>query len=343
MANPMMYGWGIDISNAPSFKKAMSIQNFKAGQRTFARYSELAAHTIAFEGLTDTMDERCLREGFLWYPLVAIFKVGDKWINLPAVPGGRGFNAQGNFGDVYAYGKNGTVYHIMCHMRGEDESAFLSRTPGVAAGVDYEGYCLRAADNCFPLIDTVIFYSSQVADLMSAIANCTPLMHHPIQLQASQKQRATALKWYKELDENAPFIFTPPVSDSSGRLMSAEPVNLLQGGDIVKPTMELIDWLDQRCLMEIGIENAGTQVDKKGENLTTSEVTATDTVTAMVTQNRIDLINQQIKDLHINEIPGLEDFCCVKGHKYNVDISGMDRDEWDTVANDDTGDSESDE
>lgn len=344
MANSLMYGWGIDISNAPGFKKAAALQNYKSGQRMLARYAELAAHTTAYEGYTNTISERTMREGLLWYPLVAIFNVGDQWINLPANPGGRGFNPQGNFGDCYAYGKNGQVFHIMCHMPGEDESAFLRRTPGIATGADYEGYCIRANDACYPLINTVIFYSEQIADLLSALANVTPLMHHPINFQVGQKQRATALKWWKELDQNIPFLFSPPASDSSGRLMQVAPVNLLANGDLVKPTVELLDWFDQRCLAEIGVENMGSQVDKKGENLTLSEVNGTDTVTNMVVENQINLINNQIDELGINKIPGLESFKCVRGHRNEfTDLSGMDADERDTMADESADDYGSDE
>lgn len=334
MANSFMYGWGIDISNAPQFKRAAALQNFRSGQRTFARYAELAAHTTKYEGLTETMSERTMREGLLWYPLVAIFKVGDNWVNLPAVPGGRGFNAQGNFGDCYAYGKNGQVYHVQCHMQGEDETEFLKRTPGIATGIDYEGYCIRANDSCTPMIETVLFYSEQIADLLSALANCTPLMHHPINFQVSQKQRATAIKWYKELDNNLPFLFTPPTTDAGGHVMNVEPVNLLANGDIVKPTVELLDWFDNRCLTEIGVKNMGSQVDKKGENLTMSEVNGTDTVTSLVVENQVNLINQQIEELHINEEEGLEEFKCMRGYDdgNNFDLSGMDGDERDTMA-----------
>lgn len=296
---------------------------------------------MSFTGLTETMSERSMREGLLWYPIVAIFKVGDNWVNLPAVPGGRGFNAQGNFGDGYAYGKNGQVYHIAFHMQGEDETAFLKRTPGVATGAYYEGYAIRARDNCAPLINTVIFYSEQIADLMSALANCTPLMHHPIALQANQKQRATAIKWYKEMEQNIPFIFTPPVNDSSGRLFQAEPVNLLANGDIVKPTVELLDWFNNQCLTEIGVTNMGSQVDKKGENLTTDEIHGTDEVTNIVVDNQVNLINQQIKELHINEIEGLENFRAQRGHEDGTNDTGeMDGDERDDMADNTSDNSE---
>lgn len=338
MANSFMYGWGIDISNAPSFKKAAALQNFRSGQMALNRYAELAAHTLSFEGLTDTMSERTMREGLLWYPLVCIFKVGDSWINLPAVPGGRGFNAQGNFGDCFAYGKNGRVYHVNLHMQGEDETSFLSRTPGPKTPGEYFGYAIRARDSCTPMIETVIFYSEQIADLLSALANCTPILHHPINFSVSQKQRATALKWYKELDSNIPFTFMPRV-DESGNSFDASPVNMLKDGDIIKPTIELLDWFDQRCLTEIGIKNMGSQVDKKGENLISDEVNGTDTVTSLVVKNQVDLINQQIEELKMNELEGLENFRCVNNmeamNAFNV--QSMDSGERDAVADDDSG------
>lgn len=338
MANSFMYGWGIDISNAPSFKKAAALQNFRSGRRCFARYSELAAHTTSYEGYTETISERTMREGLLWYPLVTIFRVGDTWINLPAVPGGRGFNAQGNFGDCFAYGKNGRVYHVNLHIPGEDENAFLSRTPGPETPGEYEGYAIRANDSCTPMIDTVIFYSEQIADLLSAVANCTPLLHHPIDFQVSQKQRTTALKWFKELDSNIPIMFTP-LAEDGGSLMNVAPVNLLANGDIIKPTIEALDWFDQRCLTEIGVKNMGSQVDKKGENLLTDEVNGTDTVTSLVVKNQVNLINLQIKEQGINKITGLENFRCVNEmEKINnaFDIQRVDREERDTM---DDGDS----
>lgn len=342
MANGLMNGWGIDISNSPSFKKAAAIASIRTGARVFARYANLASMTLDFEGLTNTMSNRAMREGLLWYPIVAVFKVGDSWINLPAVPGGRGFNAQGNFGDGFAYGKNGRVYHVTFKMPGEDEADFLKRTPGPETPGEYRGYCLRANDACMPLIDTVLYYSEQIADLLGAISGVTPLLHHPINFQCTQRQRASAIKWYKELEANLPFMFTPyETPDNTRASFHAEPVNLLANSDIIKPTVELIDWFDNRCLTEIGIANIGSQVDKKGENLTEDEIHGTDAVTSLIVQNQVDLINQQIDEMHINEEPGLEEFRCIARRYANDtidDVRSVDQYEREPMADEDTGD-----
>lgn len=343
--NSFISGWGIDLTNAPGFKKATALQNMRSAQVTFARYATLASRIIKFEGVTDTCSDRVFREGFLWYPTVSIFKVGDNYVNLPSVPGGRGFNAQGEFGDGYAYAKNGQVYHINYKMPGEDETSFLARTPGPETPGEYRGVVLRANDMCYPLINTVIYYTEKIADMFAAIGNSSKLLKTPLLVQCDQKQRATFIKWYKELEANFPFIIMPRGSinnNASRSSISIEPFNVSANGDIIKPAVELIDWYDQRCLMELGIKNAGTQVDKKGENLTSDEVNSSDVVTNLVVDNMVNTINEQIERMGVHEMPGLENLKCVRGDINGAsDIRGVLSEQSESLADQSAGDNQS--
>lgn len=339
--NPLTGGWSINITKSPAYKQAIAMQMWKTQMNTFLRYVNLAVPRIAFDGMTKTMSERCAQETIVWYPLIALFKVGDSWVNLPAVPGGRGFNPEGNIADGYAYGRNGQVFHVSFKMPGENESSFLARTPGPNVKGEYKGYCLRANSSCYPIVETIVQNVEQIADLLQALKDCTWLLHHPINFSCDPKQRATALKWYKDVDNHMPFTFTPvPMDDTSRRPFSAEVVNLIGGTDTIKQIVETIDWWDQRTLTQIGIKNMGSQVDKKGENLTMAEVNGTDTVTYMTIQDQVNLINKQIDEMGINEEPGLENFRAKRGDEINGndDLRSMDGSEPGDVAGESTGD-----
>lgn len=119
-------------------------------------------------------------------------------------------------------------------------------------------------------------------------------------------------KWYKAIDENQPVLFINKNRPKDGREPDkAEVVNLVDGGDIVKPASEVVDWFEQRFLAECGIGNVGSQVDKKGENLIRAEVHSSDDVTEMITTGLVDYINNQLESSGVLEMPGCENLRCI--------------------------------
>lgn len=321
------YLFGIDIYNAPSYKDVTKFQNMRASMVTFARYCNMASHRYEFEGCPPTISERVLRESLLWYPTVSFWEVGDSTIALPSVPGGRGFNAYGDLGDGFAYGKNGEVYHVNYEIAGADEAKILDKTTGQKIQLKYTGKYIRENDLMFPFINTVIFYTEQVADTLRAIENSRILLKHPIGLYTTEAQKKTWEKWYNELNENQPVLFINKNKPTDGHEPDkAEVINLVEGGDIVKPASEVLDWFEQRFLAECGIGNVGSQVDKKGENLISDEVHSSDDVTNMITQGLVDYINNQLEVQGIHELAGCEGLKAVP-RKEDTDDEDIQRDD----------------
>lgn len=304
--------WGIDIQNSPSYKDVTKFQNIRSAVNTFARYCNIASHRFEFEGCPETISERVLREGLLWYPCISFWTVGDSTVAMPSVPGGSGFNAYGDLGDGFAYAKNGKVYKINYDIPGGDTVRILNETVGPRVSAEYSGRYIRANDLMFPFINTVIFYTEQVADTLRAIENARILLKHPIGLYTTEAQKKNWEKWYNELKENQPIMFINKNKPADGHEPDkAEVVNLVEGGDIIKPASEVLDWFENRFLAECGVGNIGSQVDKKGENLISDEVHGSDAVTNMVTEGLVEYINNELEKQGIREMPGCENLKCV--------------------------------
>lgn len=313
MFNYFLNGSFINIQKSPSFKKAADLQNYQAARVVFSRYLNLALNRIDFEGLPPTISSRVLRESYLWYPLTCFFTVGYSTVALPAVPGGRGWNAYGDFGNAYSFAKNGHCYMISTEMQGAELTAFLTKTVAeYPINAAYHGAIIRCNDNCDPFINTVIFYANQVSDLIRALEVQRTLLKHPIGIGTTVKQRASVLKNLHDIDENLPFLLLNQTSNGT-TLEQAQAINLMQGGDVIKPTMEAIDWWENRFFAESGISNAGSQVDKKGENLTTAELSTTEPVTSAVVRIAVNFYNQQLKASGVLDLPGCGNIRCVPG------------------------------
>lgn len=315
----------VDLSNSPAYDKLAYMENKRAAITTFARYVNIAAHRYGFDGVPDTMSERVIRESLLWYPITSFFTIGDNTFCLPAVPAGRWYNAYGNFGDGFAYARNGKVYHINFDMPGAQDARFLNQTVGPKIDGDFKGVCIRENDTCIPFIYTVLFYVEQVADTIRGLENARFLLKHPVGVWTTPEQKKTWERYFKRVDENMPYVFFNKNKPQDGRQPDeAEVINFLKDGDIIKPTIEMVDWWEQRFLAECGVGNMGSQVDKKGENMIDAEVHSSDDVTNMITSGLVDYINNQLEESGVHDMPGCENLTCVE-RKQDEDLFRDDR------------------
>lgn len=337
--------WGINIKRSPGYRRALEIKKAQIAMNTFNRFCDIAAHIVDFERLDDTIDDRVVRQSLLWYPLTVFFVVGNHTMCLPGLPTGRGWNVNGNFGSACAIGMNGRTYQIKLRIPGGDDAPILTEMTGYDDyPFDYEGVAIRANDNCYPFINTVLYYTENIADILLALENDKILLQHPIDFHMTQRQMKTAIKWMADLKQGSPFMYTPKMASNGQKITdSMEVVNFMEGGNLLKPAMEALDWNEQRFFAECGVKNAGSQVDKKGENLTMSEVHSSDDVTNVVRQGKVDYINDQMKKMGVLELPGMASARCVirKGVQEDDDVDDvqrMDRKEGDPVAGDAAGD-----
>lgn len=330
--------WCINLKKAPTYKQAVYMKNMEADINTFSRYANIAAHRVDFEGAPPTVSTRVVRESLLWYPITIFFVVGDSTICLPGNPSIGGFNAAGNFASGIATAKNGENYQIRFSMPGTDESKFLLTTTGgdIMVNPDYEGTYIRANDMCFPFINRVLWYSRNVADLLRSVENNIFLVKHPVIVPTTVKGRKTMLEWIRQTEDNYPYQFLFKNSDGRTEPDDVKVQNLDEQGTISKSAMEMIDWLEQRFYGECGIENMGSQVDKKGENMINAEVSASDDITNFVTQGLVDYINDELEVMGVKKLPGMENFRCVprKGisNGETDDIRGISGEEPDAMA-----------
>lgn len=304
--------WNIDIKNSSAYGVYATCKNKKMFTDIFCRNANLAAFRYDVEGLPDTMRDRVIKQGHLWYQGVCYFVLDDApdtAFALPAVAGGLGFNMYGDLGDCYAFGMNGDVFHIRLDIRGADNSRQLARMQGGISPyrITAEGHGVFVRENymLYPFINTTIFYSEQIADTMRAMENSRYWLKHPVGMSGTEKERATWEKYRKAVDDNLPYIW---IYDTETRAVRpsdhVQPQNMNDATDFTRPATEVIDWYEQQYWRECGIQNMGGQIDKKGENLVNAEVSHTDDYTALKTQMLLETLNSQLDEVH--KLPGCE-------------------------------------
>lgn len=308
----------INITQSPAYGEYLSgeqrdtvagYKNRKIFANIFIRNANIASFRYDIDGAPDTINARAVKQGHLWYPGVCYFELDDApgtTFALPAVPGGSGYNMYGELADCYAFGMNGDVYHIRLAIRGEDKSRVVTRTPGpYAIAAEGHGAFVRENYMMWPFIHQTIFYSDQIADTMRAMENSRYWLKHPVGLHGTEKERKTWETYRQQVADNVPYVW---IYDNELQRNSsnahASPENMNDATDFTRPASEVIDWFEQQYWRECGIENMGGQIDKKGENLQTAEITHTSDYTSMTTQMLLDTLNEQLDEVH--KLPGCE-------------------------------------
>lgn len=322
-------GWLVDITNSPAYSDYLAakdadtikfvdkrnittiLKNRRIFINTFVRNANLAAFRYDVDGLPDTINPRQVKQGHLWFPGVCYFELDDipgYTFALPAVPGGRGYNMNGDPTDAYTFSMNGDVYHIRIDIQGSDVAPILEKTPMAPPyKIAGEGHGVFVRENyeMYPFVNQTIFYADQIADTMRAMENNRYWLKHPVGMHGTEDEKKTWEKYIQTVNDNNPWVW---IYDSKLKINAAadhvEPSNMNDATDFTRPCSEVIDWFEQQYWRECGIQNMGGQIDKKGENLQTAEVTHTDDYTSFVSQMLLDTLNDQLDMVH--KLPGCE-------------------------------------
>lgn len=310
----MWYNNGFHIyidPKAKSVKKLASFKNWHTFQFKFFEYCGDAINRYKITGLPDTVSERVVLESLLWYGCVFFFEKNDNLIALPGMPDGSGLNIYGDYAGAWVYGANGYNEHVDVILPGADNSKLLQQTNSGYKAKDGTAVMVRENAFVYPFMNTVIYYANTIADTMRTLDVARENIKRPYIITAEESVIPSIKQYFNNVNNNEPFVI------SSG-IFPADKVSVLpfdKNPEYVHITSELIDWYDQKFREACGIKNMGGQIDKKGENLISDEVTQNDEYTRNRHIQWIDSLNRGF-DV-VNELAGTN-IKCVEAEHENV-------------------------
>lgn len=255
--------------------KLASYENNFVFQNVFNSLLGDALHRYDLEGAPDTVSKRVVMQSLLWNASFFVFKKNNAIFALPGVPDGSGINLNGDFAGAYVYGQNGYNEKINLVIPGGDTTSLLEQTN---SGITYKegtGVLIRENPQMYPFINILIYYASCIADTMRTLDVCRKNAKRPYIISAEQSVVESIKKYFDKRDANEDYIISTGVFPADK--VHIEP--LQNNPDFTHSASELIDWYTQRFREECGIKNLGAQVDKKGENLQSAEITYNDEYT----------------------------------------------------------------
>ena len=312
---PMFYG---DIGKNHK-KKLASFKNNISFQNTFARLVLDALERYELEGLPETISERVTLQSFLWYAGAVFFEKSGSLYALPAAPSGDGFNIYGDPASAWVFSKNGVFNEeVSLFIPGSDESKFLTETNAINLPHKLKGVYVWENKLRYPFVNYTMFFASAIADTMRTLDVCRTNIKNPFIITAEESVVPTVKKYMEQRDNNEEYVLSSGIFDAS----KVSVIPLVTNSDSLNSCTELIEWYENKYKELCGVDNNG-QMDKKGENLISTEITINNMYTEMSVDKCIDTINEGLDS--VNKIYGTSIRCVPKHRKeepQNDDIRG---------------------
>ena len=321
---PLNFGEGKN-----TLKKLSTYKNNLVFCNVFSRLLTDTLSSSKIEGLTDTMDERTFKQALIWYGSCGLIEKDNNFLTLPALPGGN-FNIYGNPQSGFSMGFNGWTEQVNFYLPGSDKSEFLNKTIlNYGENKAYNAVFVRDNELCYPLINVIIYFAECIADAYRTLDVCRENTKQPYIITAEESIVNSVKEFFKKRNNNESFIV------SSG-IFPADKINLLPfetNESNITTTTGLIDWYENKFKEIIGIDN-NTNIDKKGENLITDEISINEEYTNLSLQKRLDCINRHL-DI-FNELYGLNLHATANKEIRKEEIS-----DYDDISGDENEESES--
>lgn len=257
-------------------------------QITFTRLLNITMETITIDGLPDTISERVFLQSLIWYGSAVAFKKNGGLFILPGIPTGNGFNIYGDCGEAWVYSiANGQFNEpVKLYIPGSDENAFLKRLiDGEQTGKE-NGVIIWDNAMRYPFINTIIYFADSIADSMRTLDVSRFWLKRPVIFGAEESTQLSIDKTIKDMEENNTYTITNGLTGVDKTQLFNTNVN----GQSLADITALIEWYENKFREFCGIDS-NTQMDKKGENLITAEVTANQMYESISLDTRLHYIN----------------------------------------------------
>lgn len=269
----LWYDPGIYLTGKQN-KKMRKMENAYTQQLVFVRLANLALQRYHINGLPDTISERTILQSLLWYGSVVFFKKGDNVFALPGVPTGDGYNIYGDPGSAWVFSRyNGKMYDaVNLYIPGSDDAVFLKELIGSRQTKTPAGVIVWENSMRYPFINTVLYYSEKIADCYRTLDITRYWLKRPLLLSGPEESAEGVKKVIQDLDENPNAVY---LSDKLGINKTTQLFNTNANGQNLQDITGLLEWYESKFREQCGIDS-NSQMDKKGENLISDEITVND-------------------------------------------------------------------
>lgn len=277
-----------------TLKKLAKWKNNFVFQNEFTKLTQDALNRYKINNTPDTVSDRVVLQSLLFYGYVFFFKKNGNLLALPGLPDGSGINPYGDFAGAYVYGANGYNERITLKMPGADDSAFLAKTIEGTTYRDGIGIMVRENPMMYPFINWTYYFADCIADTMRTIDVCRQNIKRPFIITAEESVVPTVKKYFENVADNVNYIVSSGVFPADK--ITVQPFD--SNPEYVKTASSLVDWYEQKYREYCGVENMGGNIDKKGENLVTAEVTANDQYTHQSVDQVLEYINKGLEEVN---------------------------------------------
>lgn len=274
------------------------IQNLQRFKMVFLRLFSIAMNArYDIEGLPSTCSERVVKQALICGKVV-FFKLpnkyGDAVFALPGVESGKGFNFNGDALAAWVYSKNGRLNEqIDLFIEGADDSEVLKEGYSeFNKATNPKGVMVYENKMRAPFLDVIEYFSKAIADKYRTIDVCSMWMKQPFMPVCDEEMAQSILEAVDAVENNESIV---PISSKDGFSIEKVMFEPIAGkSEDAKTAIEILDWYTQQFYSFCNLKN-NTQVDKKGENLTTDEINMNDDITSALYQCNLDYLNQQLE------------------------------------------------
>lgn len=290
---PMFQG---DIGNLTKGKLA-KMENSRTFYIVFNRLVNMALdYRYSFDRLPDNIDERVVKQSLLFYGSVVFFTIGGTPIALPGVQDGSVLDIYGNAKSAYIFSRNGKLnenVHLNYKYDTElfkkyDLGSFTKNISDISKQID-NGVIVYENKTRTPFIWTVIYYAERIADTLRTLDLDRRWLKRPFIPRCEESEAKSFDESLKKFMQNEDFT----VSLHAHNIDKTDIFTVDIGSELITHVTQLAEWYENQYKILCGIDANG-QIDKKGENLITGELTIDNMITESNTNSVIEEMNWQL-------------------------------------------------
>lgn len=316
-------------------KRVAKYENSRTFYMILMRLIDIALDArYSFKNLPETIDERVLKQALLFYGNATFFTLDGVPIALPSAPDGSAFDVYGNAGQAWVFSKNGMLnMHIPLNYKYSSSVLYDKKyLQGAKMGTPKEvgdGVIIWENKSRTPFIWTVLYYAERIADTLRTLDMDRRWLKRPFIPRCEESEGASFDESLKAFMNNEDF-------NSSLKSRSIDKTDIFTvdlAPELITHVTQLCEWYESQFKMLCGIDS-NAQVDKKGENLISSEIDVNNMYIDINTNSIIEYINEQMEVY--NTLTGNNIECIINSVKSdmrevtendeNKDISGTGRD-----------------
>lgn len=295
----MWYNPGIYLGGSPGRKNRTRMRKWENDiqyQITFIRLVNEALQRYKIEGLPDTISQRVCLQSLLWYGCIVFFEKDEGLFALPGVPAGSGFNIYGDPGSMWVYSTMNGQYNkeISVYIPGSDSDSFLKQLIGNRQKGTPTGVVVWENKMRYPFINTVWFFAKCIADCYRTLDITRYWLKRPLLLTGPEEYSESVKKVIDDMDENPNAIY---LKEMMGVQNNTQLFNTNANGQNLQDVTGILEWYENKFRELCGLDS-NAQMDKKGENLITAEITVNDQYQQMSLNKVLDEVQEGLENVN---------------------------------------------